>query len=97
MKIGSPITPFQTGKPAEHSQARKASAGGSSTAPDSVSLSQLSQSLSAVETRIGSGGVDPSRLESIKTAIRNGEFKVDAEAVADRLLKSVQEMLARKG
>ena len=97
MKIGSPINLIQTGKPVEPRTAVKGAPGSGAPRPESVSLSQLSQSLSAMETRVSAGGVDEARLESIKSAIRNREFKVDAEVVADRLLQSVRDMLARKG
>ena len=37
--------------------------------------------------------VDQARVEEIRTAIREGQFKVDPERIADGLLDNVREML----
>jgi negative regulator of flagellin synthesis FlgM len=39
---------------------------------------------------------DAAKVEELKSAIASGTFKVDAGKVADGLIASVQEMLARK-
>jgi len=53
-----------------------------------VTLSPQSQSLS------GSGDVvDSSKVEAMRTAIQNGSFTVNAEAIADKLLSNAKEML----
>jgi len=62
---------------------------------DTVSLSDLSRTLAALENRVDDRTVDMARIASIKEAIRNGEFKVNPEAVADRLMQNVQELLDR--
>jgi negative regulator of flagellin synthesis FlgM len=38
--------------------------------------------------------VDAARVQEIKAAIREGRFAVDSEKIADKLLSSVQELLA---
>ena len=40
--------------------------------------------------------VDSGKVESVRQAISNGNFQVDAEAVAERLLKDVAEDLKRQ-
>jgi negative regulator of flagellin synthesis FlgM len=40
--------------------------------------------------------VDAAKVQAITAAIREGRFKVNAEAVAERLLEDVREMLAGK-
>ena len=63
---------------------------------DTIRISDLSSQLAALESRISSGGAfDASRVENIKNAMREGRFKVNAEAVADKLLDSVRELLRK--
>lgn len=40
-----------------------------------------------------SGDFDAGKVKSVKEAIENGSFKVDAEAIADKLLASAYETL----
>ena len=40
--------------------------------------------------------VDTARIEAIKEAIREGRFKVNPEAVADRLIATVHELMEKK-
>jgi negative regulator of flagellin synthesis FlgM len=97
MKIGSSTDPFKPGAPSGARTGAKASAGTDASAPTGqVSLSDLSRTLSAMEAGGVGGAVDSSRVSEIKAAIRNGEFKVNADVVADKLLQSVQEMLGKK-
>ena len=59
----------------------------------SVTVSSLTRSL---ETSAASGTFDTKKVEEMKAAIANGTFKVDAEAIADKLLSNAQQVL-RKG
>ncbi|MEI6300744.1 MAG: flagellar biosynthesis anti-sigma factor FlgM [Betaproteobacteria bacterium] len=97
MKIGSSTDPFNAGPASGTRTAAKGTAGteGSAAAKE-VSLSDLSRKLSAMETGVSGGVVESARVSAIKAAIRNGEFKVNTEAVADRLLQSVHDMLGKK-
>ncbi|MFU2488469.1 flagellar biosynthesis anti-sigma factor FlgM [Thauera sp. WH-1] len=64
-------------------------------ASDKVQLSSLSSSLQKAETAIAQTPVvDKQRVDEIKQAIANGEFKVDANRIADGLIASVRDMLA---
>jgi negative regulator of flagellin synthesis FlgM len=67
------------------------------TGADSVSLSDLASRLQSLESEMTAGEpFDAARVEEIKQAIREGRFKVNAEVVADRLIESMKELLARK-
>ena len=97
MKIG-PSTPMRLVgvTPEARSGAKEggsAPAGGESGG-QAVNLSELSRTLSAMESSLGDGSVDMQRVAGIKAAIRNGDFKVDANAVAEGLVRSVEDMLA---
>ena len=74
--------------------ARKAVTGAAAAAGDSVQLSSLSTHLQAIEKGFADTPiVDSARVAEIKEAIANGYFKVDADKVADRLLKTVQDLI----
>jgi negative regulator of flagellin synthesis FlgM len=61
-----------------------------------VSLSSLSTHLQALETKLADGGhFDSAKVDSIKRAIQAGQFKVNPEAVADKLIASVRELVGR--
>jgi negative regulator of flagellin synthesis FlgM len=79
-----------TGRPGRKSS----SDANSGTAGDSVQISALSSSLQAIEQRFSmTPVVDVAHVSEIKQAIANGQFKVDAGKVADRLLKTAQELI----
>jgi len=59
-------------------------------------LSGVATQLSTLETQMGDGGFDAGKVEALKDAIREGRFQVNAEAVADKLIESVRELMARK-
>lgn len=56
--------------------------------------------LSSAATQIKGAAADPSfdtaKVERIAQAIRDGQFKVNAEAIADKLIVNAQELLGRK-
>lgn len=66
---------------------------------DNVHLSPLSSQLQAIDRNLANSGVvDTARVEEIKQAISEGRFKVNPEAVADRLLETVRELIqSQKG
>ncbi len=62
---------------------------------EKVQLSSLSASLQKAEVAIAEAPVvDKQRVEEIKAAIASGEFKIDADRIAEGLISSVREMLA---
>ena len=63
---------------------------------ETLSISNLSAQLSALEARLSEGDeFDTARIDAIKLAIREGQFKVNPEVVADRLIESAKEFLRK--
>ncbi len=99
MKIGSSFDARRAGdlagaKPAT-SQSKRADAPEQPAAD--VRLSDLSTKLADLEARLaGTEAFDTKRIDEIKQAISEGRFKVNSEAVADKLIANVQEMLGGK-
>ena len=58
----------------------------------SVTLSNAQTAL----TRSGSGDINLSRVEELKTAIRNGELKMDTGKIADALIQDTKDYLQSK-
>lgn len=58
----------------------------------SVSVSSLAKSLGKPEAS-SAGVIDTAKVASVKTAIKEGTYKVNAEAIADKLLSNAQDML----
>lgn len=76
--------------------ARAKPAASVATGSDTIRISELSTHLAAIEGRFSTeGAFDAKRVDEIKQAMRDGHFKVNAEAVADKLLDSVREMLRK--
>jgi negative regulator of flagellin synthesis FlgM len=73
-----------------------AGAAGGSDASETIRISDLSSQLAVLENRFAADGAfDASRVEAIKGAMREGRFTVNPEAVADKLLESVRELLRK--
>lgn len=70
---------------------------GDTSAPkgaEAVSLSDLSAQMHELEARLSTEpSFDSARVEKMKDAIRSGDYKVNAEAVADGLINSVRQLL----
>ncbi len=61
----------------------------SSTSGDSVAISQQALNLTGLEARINDApAVDTARVDSIRQAIEDGSYSIDADNIADRLLDS---------
>ena len=58
-----------------------------------VSVSQQARSLGGATA--AAPEFDAAKVEAFKSAIANGTFKINAEAIADKLLGNAQEMLDR--
>ncbi len=64
------------------------------SAPDQVSIQSQSAELLSLEAQMADiSVVDVARVDAIKNAIAQGQFNVDAERVADRLLEVAREHL----
>lgn len=75
----TPVTQRQTATPA-------ASTG---SAQEAVSLSQLAGSLQSSEKP----PVNTAKIQEIKQAISEGRFKINPEAIADRLIESARDLV----
>jgi negative regulator of flagellin synthesis FlgM len=82
-----------------HSAPRPGTSGVAASKPvgGEVQLSDLSSALAQLGSRLAAEGeFDPAAVERIKGAIANGEYHVNADAVADKLLHNVRELLEGK-
>lgn len=92
MKIGSvdnslPLTP-----PAGERKTGAAApaAGGKPANTDTVAISPEGAALAS-----GDGSFDAAKVERISQSIKEGTFKPNPEAIADKLIANAQELLAR--
>ncbi len=92
MKIGPLDTKPAVTQPAE----RKSSASGSSATAEPSAQVALSAAATALSTASADPAFDSSKVDRIAQAIRDGKYKVDAEAIADKLIYNAQELLGRK-
>jgi negative regulator of flagellin synthesis FlgM len=78
----------------------KPGATSAAAAESAIHLSELSSQLHRLESSLTSEpGFDAARVEQIKTAIRDGDYQVNAQAVADKVIQSIRELsgLTHKG
>ncbi len=66
------------------------------TETERVRVSDLAARLSQLEAQFGQSDFDAKKVEEVRAAIADGRFRVNADAVADKLLSSVAELLGRK-
>lgn len=96
MKITDPKGLAQ---PLGNPPAKPAAKNGNAAAPvqgEPIRISEMSGRLSALEAQLSaSPAFDAGRVDAIKQAIRDGQFKINPEAIADKLLASVQEFLKK--
>lgn len=96
MKISSTNEPLRPDRVvAGGNEARGASKADPVAATEKVQLSDLATRLNELESRFG-GDFDAKKVEEVRSAMADGRFKVNADAVADRLLASVAELLGKK-
>lgn len=88
MKIDSSYTPTTTSLAPKGPAAQKTSPAGATT--EAVSLSPLVGSLRGGEAP----PVNSTRIQEIKQAIAEGRFKINPEAIADRLIESARDLVS---
>lgn len=103
MKIGQkpelPAALAQTGlskpakSPASPAEGAVKSAAAASTAGVPVTVSSAARALE--QTSRATGDFDADKVKVVRAAIEQGTFSVDAGAIADKMLSSAQEILAR--
>ena len=97
MKINKPTTPPAAAKVS----ATKGKGAGKTPTPaggsDSLTLTESSTRIRSLESQLASVDVaDAGKIESVKAALANGTFTVDAEVVADRLIDHTKEALRKR-
>jgi negative regulator of flagellin synthesis FlgM len=83
----------QQAKAAAPAPAAEAAAQGAARAAAGVPVT-LSANVRSADVGRGSAEFDAGKVKAVKTAIENGTFTVDAEAVADKLLANAYESLS---
>jgi len=92
MKIGSLDTKPPGAQPADRKTATASTR--SPTEPSAeVALSPAAKALSSAAA---DPAFDTAKVERIAGAIREGKFKVNAEAIANKLIVNAEELLGRK-
>ncbi|SJN55031.1 flagellar biosynthesis anti-sigma factor FlgM [Vibrio ruber] len=65
----------------------------SSDKKDAVSLSSQSKAMGEIHSKLASSpAFDSAKVEAIKEAIANGSYRVDAEKLADNMIKFEKEL-----
>lgn len=84
----------EAAKPAaSQEQSRTASGAKSGSASDTVSITQSGMLMSKLEELVQrTPVVDQDRVAALKDAIASGSYEIDAERIADRLLKLEREL-----
>lgn len=98
MKIDKRIPPTATTRVSStKGKATGKSAGPGASGGDSLTLTDSSTRIRALESQIASVDItDTGRIESVKAALADGSFAVDAEVVADRLIDHTKETLRKR-
>lgn len=108
MKIGQPTDSsihIQSGSGAAASQKAAQGASASTTAATSAAQSTRSSGVAVTVSTAARGleraarndgaDIDSQKVAAVRTAIQDGTYVVNAEAIADKLLSNAQEMLNR--
>jgi negative regulator of flagellin synthesis FlgM len=78
---------------------RKPAAGGAaapaSSSPEPSTKVELSAAASVIANGLADGSFDAQKVERLSRAIRDGNYQIDAQAIADRLLANSRELLDR--
>jgi negative regulator of flagellin synthesis FlgM len=96
MKISSTSESLRPDRVVPAGDARTATTQEKVAETEKVQLSDLAARLSQLETQFGQGDFDAKKVDEVRQAIAEGRFKVNSEAVADKLLSSVAELLGKK-
>jgi negative regulator of flagellin synthesis FlgM len=72
------------------------SSGAAEVGGDNVDITSFSARLASLEANLGSQPVmDEAKISEIRQAIAEGRFSVNPDAIADKLMASVKELLAK--
>ncbi|AWL11320.1 hypothetical protein HMF8227_00825 [Saliniradius amylolyticus] len=65
---------------------------GAKARPDSVSLTQSAQQMANVQKKSNEAPVNQDKVDKLKKAIQAGEYKVNADVLADKIAKMESEL-----
>ena len=88
----SPLKPVSTVQPREMNEPATAK----TRVQKSATANSTSVTLSDAQAKLmqpGSNDINMERVEALKTAIRNGELKMDTSKIADALIQDAQSFL----
>ena len=100
MKIG-PLVPKPTNPLPPERNGTPAAAGNAAEPSAKVALSPAAALLKGGSTGAAAGATreasfDSAKVDRISQSIRDGTFKIDAEAIANKLILNAEELLGRK-
>ena len=105
MKIGqssdNPITSGAAAQSAQLKAGQSATASATAAATNSAQLPGVAVTVSTLargmntSNRGQSADVDLKKVDAVRASIQQGTYKVNAEAIADKLLSNAQEMVER--
>lgn len=68
------------------SEGRRSATEPATKATETVKLSPLSEKLKALSKELGATDIDQARVNELRHAISNGTYRINASAIADKLL-----------
>ena len=92
MKIG----PLESIKPAAPASAERKPVPAPGPQPEASAQVDLSARAAIAGDDAADPAFDSAKVDRIAQAIRDGKFKIDPEAIADKLIINAQELLGRK-
>ncbi|SFM98780.1 anti-sigma-28 factor, FlgM family [Formivibrio citricus] len=93
MKIDNSAKPLAGSVARPASGRASASKTSDSAQQESVSINPLAAKLQAMEAGSATATFDADKVSAIRQAIAEGKFSIRADAIADKLVASVQELL----
>lgn len=94
MKIDNTLKPVSTGDAPGNVAAPKADTVQKTQPTESVQISALSSQLKAMETSMASSpNINLDKVNQIKQAISEGRFKINPEAISNKLISSVNDLI----
>ncbi len=96
MKVGPLQNHVAPSPPAGERRPVNAREGGPSQAEPSAKV-ELSDTVSSLSDSQGDGVFDAAKVERISKAISEGQFRINPEAIADKLIQNARELLGGVG
>jgi len=97
---GLPKNPVDNSKVAQQNQTQQQAASSAQTAQaprqDSVSLTQSAQQLNQVQKKGSEAPVNQEKVDRLKKAVQNGEYRVNPEVLANKIAKLESEIFGQK-